>query len=330
MEFPGTPRQWSRVHELGYVVVQRSDLQALSTWYKRCIRYAWPCVSVIVRGRWAEVKLDAFTARRQSLTQSGAVAVRKIVEQWDERVNQARVRPTEIWLGPVAFGLVRMPVSEAEQMAAEMLAAARRADPRAFGRPRNQAEYNKRVDFLRRWEHEAKAEKAKGDGAHRKSAQAKGKGKGGEVEVARGKGKGDQADVAQAARVDGKANVAKSKGAQVEVAKGAIGGASAPSMSRSEWSSVVEWHGGLCAYCERRGMLLLRDQLLPAAMGGEHRIGNVVPACLDCNKDKAARAAAEFVASRPDLPARQVREALGIPQPSDVTPIHKRRRANVR
>jgi hypothetical protein len=280
---------WNRANELGYVVCQRSDLRALSAWYKRCLKLAWPCASVIVRGHTAEVKLDAFTARRQALGRGGALAVRDVVSRWAAR-TRTRSAPTELWTGPVCFGLGKMPAEDAEQLAAEMLAAAREAEPDAFARPRSQAEYDKRVGFLRRWEHEAEMVKSK-------------------------------AKDGKAAAGDLAAYYAPSH-AEIADAPAPL----APAVSQSEWRTVVEHYEGACAYCERRGMLLIRDQMVPAVRGGSHQIGNVVPACVGCNGEKAARAAAEFVASRPDLPARRLREAFGIPRPAQPAQPPARRR----
>lgn len=273
---------WDRANELGYIVVPRSDLRALSAWYKRCLKLAWPCMSVIVRGRSAEVKLDAFTARRQSLGRAGAAAVREVVSRWAARVRTRSTLTEERWTGPVCFGIGRMPADDAEQLAAEMLAAAREAEPEAFARPRSQAEYDRRVGFLRRWEREAEMVKEGKDGKESK----------------------DSRDWFAGSRVPMHAEIADAPPPL------------ATAVSQAEWRTVVENYGGKCAYCERSGMLLIRDQLVPAIRGGEHRLGNVVPACVDCNGAKAARAAAEFIASRIDLSAHRLREAFGIPQPA--------------
>jgi 5-methylcytosine-specific restriction endonuclease McrA len=48
-----------------------------------------------------------------------------------------------------------------------------------------------------------------------------------------------------------------------------------------------------CAYCGAAGPLHL-DHIFPISRGGEHRIGNLIPACPSCNKRKASRLLAEW------------------------------------
>lgn len=59
-------------------------------------------------------------------------------------------------------------------------------------------------------------------------------------------------------------------------------------LSYADWSSIKEFFGHRCAYCgvldtgdTRNG--LVADHLIPASNNGDYMIGNVVPACHDCN-----------------------------------------------
>jgi hypothetical protein len=59
-------------------------------------------------------------------------------------------------------------------------------------------------------------------------------------------------------------------------------------LSRTDWSCIKEFFEHRCAYCgisdtgdTRNG--LVPDHLIPASQNGDYLIGNVVPACHDCN-----------------------------------------------
>jgi len=261
--------RWARAEELGFIVVTKREMGLFSSWYKRCLRMAWPFVSVIQRGQRAEVKLDSFTTRRQSFTRSGAKAVRDVAVRWAEKCGARGVMASG-WFGSVCFGVDGVPVDEAEQMASELLGAARTAEPEMFRRPRTKAEYERRVGFL---------EYVQAIGASPKAPRKDQKG--GIMSLPLAVGKSDPSPL--------------------------------PTLSREQWFQTVGDYGGACAYCEKKGMLLLRDQLVPAIQGGEHALGNVVPACVFCNGRKAGRGAAEFLATNPDLTALRLRKAFGLP-----------------
>jgi 5-methylcytosine-specific restriction endonuclease McrA len=54
------------------------------------------------------------------------------------------------------------------------------------------------------------------------------------------------------------------------------------------WSQKLRDYGHRCAYCARKGnrKTLTRDHLVPLVQGGYPGGGNVVPACLACNRSK--------------------------------------------
>lgn len=68
----------------------------------------------------------------------------------------------------------------------------------------------------------------------------------------------------------------------------------------ADWQAVVEWFGAVCAYCGRSGPLVM-DHVVPINRQalGEHRLGNLVPACRDCNTRKGDRALGDFLARDP-------------------------------
>jgi hypothetical protein len=51
------------------------------------------------------------------------------------------------------------------------------------------------------------------------------------------------------------------------------------------YPKVVEFYGGLCAYCGVSPGVEM-DHVIPTSRGGTHEIGNLVPACKPCNSSK--------------------------------------------
>ena len=66
--------------------------------------------------------------------------------------------------------------------------------------------------------------------------------------------------------------------------------------SVAQWEAVIADFGSSCAYCGATGELVM-DHVVPINKGalGEHRIGNLVPACNSCNAKKAKRDFREFL-----------------------------------
>ncbi|WP_367928088.1 HNH endonuclease [Aquamicrobium sp.] len=56
-----------------------------------------------------------------------------------------------------------------------------------------------------------------------------------------------------------------------------------------QWTAVVAKYGGRCVYCGQKPDKLTMDHVKHLAKGGEHKISNIVPACLSCNAAKGAR-----------------------------------------
>lgn len=56
---------------------------------------------------------------------------------------------------------------------------------------------------------------------------------------------------------------------------------------------LVARHDGKCAYCDKPGPVEL-DHVVPLARGGRHAIGNLLPACMRCNRSKNARLLIEW------------------------------------
>jgi len=61
--------------------------------------------------------------------------------------------------------------------------------------------------------------------------------------------------------------------------------------TRSEWESTKKHWGGKCAYCGgiRAGKKnLTKDHILPASLGGQKVMYNIIPACSKCNSEKSS------------------------------------------
>lgn len=65
---------------------------------------------------------------------------------------------------------------------------------------------------------------------------------------------------------------------------------------------LIARHGGMCAYCHVAPFAHL-DHVVPIVRGGRHAIGNLLPACADCNLTKGQKLLAEWRFLRP-LPRR--------------------------
>ena len=79
------------------------------------------------------------------------------------------------------------------------------------------------------------------------------------------------------------------------------------SHSEREWQELVVAWGWRCFYCARPVHenaepiqdSLTRDHLIPLFRGGSDDIGNIVPACFNCNRIKGTMTIDEFRAERP-------------------------------
>lgn len=89
-----------------------------------------------------------------------------------------------------------------------------------------------------------------------------------------------------------------------------------PGIRSRDWLRLLRRHCGRCAYCGTAGPLHM-DHVVPIVRGGQHAIGNVLPACAGCNLSKHAALLVEWrrrrarAASVPrqrttQLPAREI------------------------
>lgn len=69
--------------------------------------------------------------------------------------------------------------------------------------------------------------------------------------------------------------------------------AAAGHFTAAQWLALVEWYQGRCAYCGKEGRLE-PEHKIPLARGGSNDIGNIVPACRNCNAKKHTLTDEEF------------------------------------
>jgi 5-methylcytosine-specific restriction endonuclease McrA len=69
-----------------------------------------------------------------------------------------------------------------------------------------------------------------------------------------------------------------------------------PGVSARDWERLLNRLGRRCAYCNNKPAGLQMDHVFPLSRGGQHSIGNVLPACPRCNLSKGARLLVEWKA----------------------------------
>jgi 5-methylcytosine-specific restriction endonuclease McrA len=82
-------------------------------------------------------------------------------------------------------------------------------------------------------------------------------------------------------------------------------------VSERDWKRLVARYRGCCAYCGERPDEVTMDHVVPAARGGRHSIGNVLPACGSCNGSKWALFLIEFRVRR-EQPGQRPRRPAAI------------------
>lgn len=87
--------------------------------------------------------------------------------------------------------------------------------------------------------------------------------------------------------------------AQNDLVRFLLSNLGAESFTRLDWQAVKETFGNACAYCGQPGPVEM-DHAVPLSRGelGEHRLGNIVPACRACNGAKRDRSFRVFLAER--------------------------------
>ena len=71
---------------------------------------------------------------------------------------------------------------------------------------------------------------------------------------------------------------------------------------------LEKWHR-TCSYCGAKGVPLNLDHITPKASGGSNRASNLTLACIPCNQAKSARPIEDFLAGKPLVLAKVLRQA---------------------
>ena len=73
------------------------------------------------------------------------------------------------------------------------------------------------------------------------------------------------------------------------------------SFNEDDWEKAIEYFGNRCAYCGADDTLEM-EHLIPINKEklGEHKIGNIVPACKKCNNEKGDKDYKEFLGGNTD------------------------------
>jgi 5-methylcytosine-specific restriction endonuclease McrA len=75
--------------------------------------------------------------------------------------------------------------------------------------------------------------------------------------------------------------------------KALLSGSGIYDVSKRDWRRLCLRYGGRCAYCNEVAPLTM-DHVVPISRGGVHSIGNLVPACANCNSTKRHRTVMEW------------------------------------
>ena len=75
-------------------------------------------------------------------------------------------------------------------------------------------------------------------------------------------------------------------------------GATIHKVTPKQWGEIQARYKHHCAYCLKPFKTLTMDHVVPLARGGDHTVGNIVPACAKCNSAKHARHQLDFVAAK--------------------------------
>jgi 5-methylcytosine-specific restriction endonuclease McrA len=67
------------------------------------------------------------------------------------------------------------------------------------------------------------------------------------------------------------------------------------SHTKHQWLLLQQAYGHRCGYCSAGAVRLTKDHVQPLARGGSDDIGNIIPACLRCNRRKHVKTAEEFM-----------------------------------
>lgn len=66
-------------------------------------------------------------------------------------------------------------------------------------------------------------------------------------------------------------------------------------LTEVEWQEILEDHFHKCHYCQRSGIRLVQEHVIPVSKGGGYTKDNIVPACRSCNAKKNNKDYDDFI-----------------------------------
>lgn len=69
-------------------------------------------------------------------------------------------------------------------------------------------------------------------------------------------------------------------------------------LTSNQWQTILEAFDYTCVYCGERGGSKERDHVVPHSKGGFLTMGNIVPACGLCNRDRSTADFAEYAGEK--------------------------------
>lgn len=99
--------------------------------------------------------------------------------------------------------------------------------------------------------------------------------------------------------------------AQNSAVRFVLGALPQESFTKADWLEVIRAFHHLCAYCGERRALVM-DHAVPISKEslGEHRLGNLVPACHPCNSAKGQKAYETYLRGEHSIPDAKARIAV--------------------
>lgn len=80
-----------------------------------------------------------------------------------------------------------------------------------------------------------------------------------------------------------------------------LGNPGSVGVSERDWFRLIRRYRGGCAYCGNLAARIEMDHIVPLSRGGRHAIGNVLPACQECNRSKKAMLLVVWKSRRKEL-----------------------------
>jgi phage FluMu protein Com len=70
--------------------------------------------------------------------------------------------------------------------------------------------------------------------------------------------------------------------------------------TKKDWKAALAYFDYQCAYCDKHLTKAEQDHFVPAKLGGGYTKNNIIPACIECNRDKRAKNPIDWIAGLPN------------------------------